>query len=589
MAIFIPLVTKFDPKGLNNAQRALANFQNFAVDVGRVAAAAITGVAVAGIREAAQFETSFARIQGLVGVSQEEVKQLEEAARRIGPAFGISANEAAEALFFITSAGLRGADATGVLEAGAKASAAGLGDLNAIVNTATAAMNTYGPSVLSGEEAVAALTEAVRLGQFAPEELAGSLGQVIPISNELNVSFGETTGLIAALTRGGLPASQAVTGIKGAMQAILKPSAEAKKVLEEYGFSVDAVKESIGEKGFLATFEELRGAFGDNEEDFLRLIGSIEGVNAVLALTGENVETNREIIAQSTDDILILDDAYNAVSETASQQFAVAMAETKGILQDIGTELLERLNPYLANFNDFMQENGPQIAAIFQSIYDVIIDVGEAIGELLAEDVLPRVKELMESQEFRDAVAQLALGFTVIATEARRFVQSDLGKFLIDITGRTIIAGVDALGKGLERVGIALGVINDTVNLLRGKKGEVTAKQLGELSKGLSFFTPFAPLQGLLDIFSGGRATGGLVGGKSAYLVGERGPELFIPQSSGMVVPNRDISNGGRSKTVNYTINVNAGMGSNGAQLGEQIVNAIKRYERTSGPVFVSA
>jgi len=35
---------------------------------------------------------------------------------------------------------------------------------------------------------------------------------------------------------------------------------------------------------------------------------------------------------------------------------------------------------------------------------------------------------------------------------------------------------------------------------------------------------------------------------------------------------------------------VNAGIGSgNGAQIGEAIVTAIKRYERTSGPVFASA
>jgi hypothetical protein len=39
----------------------------------------------------------------------------------------------------------------------------------------------------------------------------------------------------------------------------------------------------------------------------------------------------------------------------------------------------------------------------------------------------------------------------------------------------------------------------------------------------------------------------------------------------------------------NITINVTAGMGTNGAQVGEQIVNAIKRYERVSGPVFASA
>jgi hypothetical protein len=36
----------------------------------------------------------------------------------------------------------------------------------------------------------------------------------------------------------------------------------------------------------------------------------------------------------------------------------------------------------------------------------------------------------------------------------------------------------------------------------------------------------------------------------------------------------------------NIVINVNAGMGTDGAAVGEQIVNAIRRYERTSGAVF---
>jgi len=38
-----------------------------------------------------------------------------------------------------------------------------------------------------------------------------------------------------------------------------------------------------------------------------------------------------------------------------------------------------------------------------------------------------------------------------------------------------------------------------------------------------------------------------------------------------------------------YNITVNAGMGTDGAQVGEQIVRAIKKYERVSGPVFVGA
>lgn len=589
MAIFIPLVTKFDPKGLNNAQRALAGFQNFAVDVGRVAAAALTGIAVAGVREAAQFETSFAKIQGLVGVSEAEIAKLEEAARKLGPSFGVSANEAADALFFITSAGLRGEAAINVLEASLAGAAIGLGETKTIADLATSAVNAYGESNLDGAKAVDVLAEAVRLGKLEPAALAESMGQVLPLASNLGVSFAEVGAAMAGMSKTGTDASTAATQLRQILATLAKPTNEANTALAEMGLSAEGLRQQITEEGLFATLETLTTAFDGNIEATTEVFGNIRALSGVLDLMGASVDDNRELFAQMTDETGILSEALAIAQDTAENKFNVAMESLKGILMGIGTEILERLLPHLENFNTFIAENGPVIEETFTKIYDAIINVGEAIGELLAEDVLPQVKKLMESEDFRNAVDQLALGFTVIATEARRFVQSDLGKFLIDITGKTIISGVDALGKGLERVGIALGVINDTVNLLRGKKGEVTAKQLNELRKGLNFFTPFAPLQGLMDIFSGGRATGGLVGGKSAYLVGERGPELFIPQSSGMVVPNRDISGAGVTKKVQYNITVNAGMGSNGAQLGEQIVNAIKRYERTSGPVFVSA
>jgi hypothetical protein len=36
-----------------------------------------------------------------------------------------------------------------------------------------------------------------------------------------------------------------------------------------------------------------------------------------------------------------------------------------------------------------------------------------------------------------------------------------------------------------------------------------------------------------------------------------------------------------------YNINVNAGIGTDGAVVGRQIVDAIRKYERSSGQVFV--
>jgi len=82
------------------------------------------------------------------------------------------------------------------------------------------------------------------------------------------------------------------------------------------------------------------------------------------------------------------------------------------------------------------------------------------------------------------------------------------------------------------------------------------------------------------------RAVGGPVSAFDSYMVGERGPEMFTPGAGGFITPNNRLAGG---NSTNITINVNAGMGTNGTQLGADIVSAIKRYERSSGPVFASA
>jgi hypothetical protein len=68
--------------------------------------------------------------------------------------------------------------------------------------------------------------------------------------------------------------------------------------------------------------------------------------------------------------------------------------------------------------------------------------------------------------------------------------------------------------------------------------------------------------------------------------VGERGPEIFTPGAGGFITPNNQMGGGG---SMNITVNVNAGLGANGAQIGQEIVNLIRKYERSSGPVFASA
>jgi len=78
------------------------------------------------------------------------------------------------------------------------------------------------------------------------------------------------------------------------------------------------------------------------------------------------------------------------------------------------------------------------------------------------------------------------------------------------------------------------------------------------------------------------RALGGPVDAGSPFLVGERGPELFVPNINGMIVPNNELRPSG-GQVINLT--VNAGMGTDSRQVSKQIVDALKHYQRSNGPL----
>jgi len=81
-------------------------------------------------------------------------------------------------------------------------------------------------------------------------------------------------------------------------------------------------------------------------------------------------------------------------------------------------------------------------------------------------------------------------------------------------------------------------------------------------------------------------AAGGIVNRPTFALIGEAGPEAVIPldRSRGNESLPSASSFGSRSAgTINLTIN--AGMGTDGAEVGRQVVDALKAYSRRNGPL----
>ena len=116
------------------------------------------------------------------------------------------------------------------------------------------------------------------------------------------------------------------------------------------------------------------------------------------------------------------------------------------------------------------------------------------------------------------------------------------------------------------------GAINGTKTL-----GDVARSVFTEIQRSLIRFGVNAFLSGLPGIGQFFRANGGPVSAGKSYMVGERGPEMFVPNTGGRVVPNSDM--GG---STNVVVNVDAsgssveGDEAQGKELGRLISVAVQ-------------
>ncbi|WP_265561946.1 tail tape measure protein [Sphingomicrobium arenosum] len=139
-----------------------------------------------------------------------------------------------------------------------------------------------------------------------------------------------------------------------------------------------------------------------------------------------------------------------------------------------------------------------------------------------------------------------------------RAVKSELDAVRRDVEG-PFAAGLDQLGGRLEAV-LARAVRRGKFGFDDLKKAALSAMN-SIAAASLRALIPSGQTGGinlgsLLGAALGlpGRATGGPVSAKTPYLVGERGPEMFVPEQAGRIVP----SAGGQRANVAVSIKLDA-------------------------------
>lgn len=345
---------------LSAVDKRLVSVGNTMKSVGKTMTMALTtsiiGVGTAAFAMNKDFEASMFQIIGLVGESREQVNAWSKDILTMAPGLGKAPKELADALFFVTSAGIKGAEAMDVLEMSARASASGLGETKVIADLVTSAMNAYGKDALDASKATDILVSAVREGKAEASALAPALGKVLPIASQMGVSFDQVAATVAAMTRTGTEATEATTQLRAIFNAFLKPSEEANKQLAMMGTSATELRKSMREDGLLATLTRLKDLSAQyGEEAMSKVIPSVEALGGVFNLVGANAADNAKIFESLTKTTGALDKAFETASETAEFKYNQTLAATKTAMVAIGDVSKQAVIPIMERVAKVLQ------------------------------------------------------------------------------------------------------------------------------------------------------------------------------------------------------------------------------------------
>jgi hypothetical protein len=244
------------------------------------------------------------------------------------------------------------------------------------------------------------------------------------------------------------------------------------------------------------------------------------------------------------------------------QRLQIAFDEGK---ETVGSFVLDAITPMVSGFvnnvipavQKLAEELGPKLTPIFTAltvyIRDTVIPTFKAIWSFLTEFVIPAIGSVLtpiidglrsafekvtaKIKENEANLRPLKALLEVIAKVIRDVVAPVIGTILgkaFDTLGTAISFVIGLFSQLVSVVNSAFNAIKNIVNFI--KNNPVTQAVGGAID----------------NIFGGGRANGGPVNAGTSYVVGERGPELFVPNTSGKIIPN---GGSGGGSTINLTVN----------------------------------
>lgn len=288
----------------------------------------ITAAATATTKMAVDFESSFAKVSTLLDENVVDYGNYKEELLDASNETKIAVDEFSEAVYESISAGVDQQKAIEFTTNAMKLAKGGFTDGASAVDILTTAINGY---TLSADDAVKIsdmLIITQNLGKTTVNELASSMGAVIPVANSVNFGIEELSASYAQLTKNGIATAESGTYLKSMLSELGKSGSIADKTLRELtgkGFT-DLKKAGTATTEIVRMLDE---EAKKNDKSLKDMFGSVEAGTAALVLyKGAGTEYNEMLQAMGTS-AGATEEAFNKIDATPAEQLKGALNELR--------------------------------------------------------------------------------------------------------------------------------------------------------------------------------------------------------------------------------------------------------------------
>ena len=295
--------------------------------------------------ESRSFGGAMAAANTMAGKSGEEFAKLKDQVAELSHEVPVARDKLANGLYQVISNGVPENNWITFLNKSARASVAGIADLEETVKVTSTIIKNYGLDW----EAAGSIQDKIQLtaknGVTSFEQLAQALPRVTSQAATLGVSVDELMATFSTLTGVSGDTAEVSTQLAAIFTALIKPSSEAAEMAQQMGIQFDAaaIKAAGGMEQFLQqlgkSVQEYSKSSGVLEQEvYGKLFGSAESLRALTPLMGNLSDKFSENVSSMKDSAGTIDNAFDTVAHT-------------------GSSTLQMLNNKLGEYSDTLQKS----------------------------------------------------------------------------------------------------------------------------------------------------------------------------------------------------------------------------------------